>query len=389
MVLSCCVLQAWAGRSGHHVLSEVKEPPSSPAARQMHRPHNYADSAYFVHQRYEDTALVIFQQQAKKNKELKPSQYKPLSPLSPAAAQQQQQQEEEQQQQQQPQPQQQQSPSGKGHRSGKSSAGGFSSSGSKPAAGDHRSTGDGSSGPPRPPPGNGRGPPSPAPHLSDAPSSGQRAAGLGRRPGDVSPPPASGRPAAAAVVVEAGADGFASAPDKAANSGGDLSPRGVRPPPSGSPVNAYSSFSSSSSKTLPGHSGETPPGDENLLGFGGGSGSGAGTDSDSNLPPSGWTPRNVEVKNGSRRVPTTTTATTTSSQDVAVKGSRVDTDGGGGRVGKAVSGDGCPAGDGVSGSGSGVVEFGHYGSTGVVTRRRVAMTKLDSGRTQSRVCAVM
>ena len=147
--------------------------------------------------------------------------------------------------------------------------------------------------------------------------------------------------------------------------------------------------SSSSSKTLPGHSGETPPGDENLLGFGGGSGSGAGTDSDSNLPPSGWTPRNVEVKNGSRRVPTTTTATTTSSQDVAVKGSRVDTDGGGGRVGKAVSGDGCPAGDGVSGSGSGVVEFGHYGSTGVVTRRRVAMTKLDSGRTQSRVCAVM
>ena len=379
MVLSCCVLQAWAGRSGHHVLSEVKEPPSPPAARQMHRPHNYADSAYFVHQRYEDTALVIFQQQAKKNKELKPNQYTPLSPLSPspaAAAPQQQQQE-----QQQPQPQQQQSPSGKGHRSGKSSAGGFTSSGSKPAAGDHRFTGDGSSGPPRSPPGNGRGPPSPAPHLTDSPSSGKRAAGPGRRPGDVSPPPTSGRPAAAEVVVEAGADGFASAPDKAADSGGDLSPRGVRPPPSGSPVNAYSSFSSSSSKT--------PPGDENLLRFGsgGGSGIGAGTDSDRNLPPSGWTPRNVEVKNGSRRVPTTTT--TASFQDVAVKGSRVDSDDGGGRVGKAVSGDGCPAGDGVSGSESGVVEFGHYGSSGVVTRRRVAMTKLDSGRTQSRICAVM
>ena len=368
------------------MLSEAKEPPSPPAARPMHRPHNYADSAYFVHQRYEDTALVIFQQQAKKNKELKPSQYKPLSPLSPAATAPQQQQEEEEQQQ--PQPQQQHSPSGKGHRSGKSSAGGFSSSASKPAAGDHRFTGDGSSGPPRSPPGNGRGPPSPAPHLTDAPSSGQRAAGPGRRPGDVSPPPAPGRPAtAAAVVVEAGADGFASAPDKAADSGGGLSPRSVRPPPSGSPVNAYSSFSSSTSKTLPGDSGETLPGDENLLRFGGGSGSGAGTDSDSNLPPSGWTPRNVEVKNGSRRVPTTTT--TTSSQDVAVKGCRVDSDDGGGRVGKAVSGDGCPAGDGVSGSESGVVEFGHYGSTGVVTRRRVAMTKLDSGRTQSRVCAVM
>eukprot|EP00916_Digyalum_oweni_P002446 GHVL01004525.1.p1 GENE.GHVL01004525.1~~GHVL01004525.1.p1 ORF type:complete len:286 (-),score=24.95 GHVL01004525.1:762-1619(-) len=51
----------------------------------MNRPHNYADSAYFVHQRYEDTALVIFQQHAKEKKKANPGQYTPLSHPSSAS----------------------------------------------------------------------------------------------------------------------------------------------------------------------------------------------------------------------------------------------------------------------------------------------------------------
>lgn len=66
--------------------------PGSHAAHQvMSRPPGYAESSYFIHQRYEDTALVIFQQNLKKKKEANPGWYKQREqvtypgPLTPAA----------------------------------------------------------------------------------------------------------------------------------------------------------------------------------------------------------------------------------------------------------------------------------------------------------------
>lgn len=50
----------------------------------MHRPPSYTESAYFIHQRYEDTALVIFQQQQKKKESaVSFGSYTPLPFLAP------------------------------------------------------------------------------------------------------------------------------------------------------------------------------------------------------------------------------------------------------------------------------------------------------------------
>lgn len=55
----------------------------------MNRPQNHAESAFFIHQRYEDTALVIFQQQIKKKgvkknlSQLQPLPYQVQAPPQP------------------------------------------------------------------------------------------------------------------------------------------------------------------------------------------------------------------------------------------------------------------------------------------------------------------
>ena len=334
-------------------MSNVKDRSPSPSgAHQMHRPHNYAESAYFVRQRYEDTALVIFQQQAKKKREAKAEQYTPLSLPAPQLS-----------------PKQQ---------SGKTS-GGLVTSGANYTTGG--SVGSGSPRLPSPHerssgPDSATGPPlvnsfgRPSSPASRNVSSSQRAAGL-LLPGDVSP--ASG--AETAVSFSTAPESPHAASPVARN---DLGPRSAGLG-GGSPADSFHHNTSVPPDAVWKLNEETPAEKRGAY---------RGVPASSPLNDGGV------KKNGADVLAADFRRGALGREGEAVQANRGPSDGPAKSaaslraVGRVASGDRSSAGDGVSATGSGV-EFGRYGSSGVVTRRKVAMTKLDSGRTESRICTVM
>ena len=336
------VLQASAGRSHQPVLSHVKDPPSPKGAHQMNRPHNYSESAYFIHQRYEDTALVIFQQNAKKKKDVKHSvhhdhKFAAHHPLLSVQT---------------PPPPPRSLSSGQGHNPGKTSAGLVSS--------DNLATFNTQSDSPLPP----------ASPLSNSsvPLSLSSTSHLNSNESvNVPKKQVSDQTSPVDVTVTAGTGALAvsSLSETSAESAQTESdPKNtVLQDSSVDPlVQSDTTSPSTGSNSL-----EKSVTDPQLT-----------TDTDRDTTEAGVrnTPGDVAA-DGSEG------AVSSAPKDLAQDGGKTIPS-----AGDVSQASNSSSGDGVSGSRD-AVEFGRFGSSGVVARRRVTMTKADSEQTQSTICALM